>query len=274
MHMGGVTGDYHAGVLVDVIVVNGVAWPAAPVPRVRHRLRFLNASNARRYRLALDPAPPGGRALVQIGSDGGLLGAPVEHDAIELAPGQRFDVVVDFGRYRAGQRVVLRNDFGDGPTERVMRFDVGATADDPSRVPDHFAAGSPPAGPTTVSRTLRFRRHGDTWEINGSPFDPAVPILTARLGTTELWRLVSDFHHPVHVHLGQFEVVSRGLGGPGPFDHGPKDTVDLRPAEEVAVRVRFDDHPGRYVLHCHNLEHEDMAMMATIAVVRPGQSVG
>jgi spore coat protein A len=62
-------------------------------------------------------------------------------------------------------------------------------------------------------------------------------------------------------------VLGRGIGGPGVYDAGRKDTLDLRPSEEAAVRVRFDDYPGRYLLHCHNLEHEDMAMMAAFDVV-------
>ena len=77
---------------------------------------------------------------------------------------------------------------------------------------------------------------------------------------------MSDFHHPVHVHLSHFWVLSRGIGAPGAYDHGWKDTVDLRPAEEATVLVRFEDYPGRYLLHCHNLEHEDMAMMANFQV--------
>ena len=64
----------------------------------------------------------------------------------------------------------------------------------------------------------------------------------------------------------RFQVLSRGLTGPGPYDHGWKDTVDLRPAEEATVIARFDDYPGRYVFHCHNLEHEDMAMMGSFVV--------
>ena len=64
----------------------------------------------------------------------------------------------------------------------------------------------------------------------------------------------------------QFRVVARNGKEPGPYDNGWKDTVDLKPAEEAAVIARFTGYPGRYVLHCHNLEHEDMAMMATFTV--------
>jgi FtsP/CotA-like multicopper oxidase with cupredoxin domain len=87
-----------------------------------------------------------------------------------------------------------------------------------------------------------------------------------RPGQVERWRFSSDLHHPVHVHLAQFQVLSRGSGGPHPPDAGWKDTVDLRPADDVEVAIRFPDLPGRYVMHCHNLEHEDMAMMAAFEV--------
>jgi spore coat protein A len=268
VHTPGVHEPYGSGVLGDVILVNGVPWPVAEVPAARHRLRLLNASNARRYRLTLDP--PG--ALVQIGTDGGLLAGPIVHEAVEIAPAQRFDVVVDFGRYRPGQVVTLRNEFGDDTTTPIMRFRIGAAVPDTSRVPDRLA--SPPAstGPVAVTRDLRFR-HGKRngmpgWTINGDVFDLARPAATARLGDPEIWRLSSDFHHPIHLHLASFQVLSRGIGGPGPYDHGPKDTVDLRPAEQASILVRFTDHAGRYVFHCHNLEHEDMGMMGVV-VVRP-----
>jgi spore coat protein A len=267
-HVPGVEQPYAAGVLGDVVLVNGVPWPVAAVSAVRLRLRLLNASNARRYRLALDPAPPGGGALVQIGSDGGLLDRPMPHDAIELAPGQRFDVVVDFGRYRPGQEVTLINEFGDGSTAQVMRFQVGARDADGSRVPEVLspAVRLDPAQ-ADVTRTFTFRTGPvgamEGWTINGKPFDPGRADADPRLGEVEVWRLVSDFHHPFHVHLSPFQVLSRGASGPGPYDAGWKDTLDLRPAEQATVITRFSGFAGRYVFHCHNLEHEDMAMMGT-----------
>jgi spore coat protein A len=100
------------------------------------------------------------------------------------------------------------------------------------------------------------------WTVNGKPFDPGYPAATPQLGDVEIWRLRSDFHHPIHLHLVRFRVIARDGRGPGPFDTGWQDTVDLRPAEEVQVVLRFTGYAGRYVFHCHNLEHEDMAMMA------------
>jgi spore coat protein A len=134
-------------------------------------------------------------------------------------------------------------------------------------VPDVLApAVAAPAA--TVTRDLRFR-HGTVhgmpgWTINDEPFDPTRPAVATRAGATEIWRLTSDFHHPIHLHLGSFRVLGRGIGGPGPYDHGPKDTIDLRPAEQASIEVTFADYPGRYVFHCHNLEHEDMGMMAVL----------
>ena len=267
LHTPGVTDPYGAGVLGDVVLVNGTPWPVAPVAAVRYRLRILNASNARRYRLALDPDG----VLLQVGTDGGLLPAPVPHQAIEIAPAQRFDVVVDFSRYRAGQMATLVNEFGEGRTGEVMRFHITGPAPDDSSVPSTLSVDSGlSTADSVVTRTFHFR-HGTVggmagWTVNGDPFDPTRDVARPRLGTTETWRLMSDFHHPIHVHLAHFRVLSRGIGAPGDYDHGWKDTVDLRPAEEATILVRFEDYPGRYLLHCHNLEHEDMAMMAAFSV--------
>ncbi|BCJ56178.1 spore coat protein A [Actinoplanes sp. NBRC 14428] len=216
----GVRNAYASGVLGDAILVNGVLWPYAEVPAVRHRLRLLNASNARRYRLVLDPPPPGGKGFVQIGSDGGLLDRPVTHDAIEFASAERFDVVVDFGRYNPGQRVNLVNELGAGSTRQVMQFRVGAKATDDSRVPDVLSS-TPALAPAsaTVQRDFTFRTGSvgamTGWLTNGKPFDPHRYDAMPKLGDTEIWQFQSDFHHPIHLHLVQFKVISRNNKEPG-----------------------------------------------------------
>jgi len=95
----GVTDEFMQGVLGDVILVNGAPWPVLEVTNMRYRLRILNASNARRYRLALDAPPREGPAFTQVGSDAGLLGRPIGHQEIEIAQAERFDVIVDFSSY-------------------------------------------------------------------------------------------------------------------------------------------------------------------------------
>ncbi|MDN5795635.1 MAG: multicopper oxidase domain-containing protein [Intrasporangium sp.] len=186
------------------------------------------------------------------------------HERLDLSPAERFDVVVDFGRYRPGTRVELVNLRGSASTRRVMQFVVGDRTHDDSRIPGRLSMIEPldPAK-AMVRRRFQFRQGaGGEWLINGHEFDPTYAAATPRLGQLETWQLVSDFAHPVHVHLNPFQVVRRNTGGPGEFDHGWKDTVSLRPAEMVQIAVRFTDYAGRYVFHCHNLEHEDMAMMA------------
>jgi spore coat protein A len=267
----GVDDDFMEGVLGDVILVNGTPWPVAEVDAARYRLRWLNASNARRYQLVLDPPPPGGRGFQQIGSDGGLLAGPVGLDQLSMAPAERLDVVVDFARYRVGTKVTVRNRRGRDSTADVMQFVVARAAADPSRVVTALPAIERlQRSAVTTTRRFRFRRgtvgRHPGWLINNRPFDPGRPVATIRAGATELWRIGTDVHHPVHVHLSAFQVASRNGHSPDAADAGWKDTVDLRPAEYADLLVRFPNLPGRYVLHCHNLEHEDMAMMATFVI--------
>ena len=263
-HGAGVTDAHMEGVLGDVILVNGAPWPVLEVTAARYRLRLLNASNARRYRLGLNPPRT---PLVQIGSDGGLLERPLEHAEVLLAPGERCEIVVDFGAFAPGDEATLRNGLGSGDTREVMRFRVTSRGGDDSRVPQQLSRIEPLRPDRAVrTRTWSFRRaptgEHPAWLVDGRAFDSERIDAEVRLGEIEVWRFTSDLHHPVHVHLDPFQVLTRRGGGPGPHDAGWKDTVDLSPSESVEVAVRFTDYPGRYLLHCHNLEHEDMAMMA------------
>lgn len=272
----GVENRYMSGVLGDAILVNGAPWPYMEVAAVRYRLRLLNASNARRYDLALDPPPARGDAFTQVGSDGGLLGAPLGHEHIEIAPAERFDVVVDFSGYGAGDEVVLANRFGEGGTAEVMRFRVTGPAEDDSEIPPTLSDFRPlTRGEAGRTQRVRFARearnpHGagpNMWTINGEMFDPESAGIEVPEGSTEIWRVTTNVHHPVHLHLVRFQVLSRNGGDPGPYDAGWKDTVDLGSQEEAEIIATFSGEPGKYVYHCHNLEHEDMMMMANFRVV-------
>jgi spore coat protein A len=178
-------------------------------------------------------------------------------------------VVVDFSHYPVGTSVTLRNLVGDGTAADVMQFVVTRTATDDTRIPATLADDVRPLrrDDAVATRQFDFRQSGGgRWTINGEPYDPAASLATARLDTVELWRFTSDFHHPVHLHLGHFQVLSRTGRDPLAGDGGWKDTVDVKPYEVVEVLVRFTHYRGRYMLHCHNLEHEDMAMMANFDV--------
>ncbi|MBO8198090.1 multicopper oxidase family protein [Streptomyces smyrnaeus] len=270
----GVREAYMEGVMGDVVLVNGAPWPELEVSAERYRFRVLNASNARRYRLILDPGPRQGAAFVQVGSDGGLLDAPRSHEALPVSPAERFDVVVDFGAYPVGSLVRLVNTLGSGGTRDVMRFRVtrkagrGGAPKVPGRLADLRKLR---AGQAVAERQFDFRlKQVDgmrMWTVNGKPYDPGAALARPRLDTVERWRFTSDFHHPVHLHLAHFQVLARGGKSPSATDAGWKDTVDVRPYEVVDVLVRFAGYRGRYMFHCHNLEHEDMAMMADFRVV-------
>ncbi|MEU2334635.1 multicopper oxidase domain-containing protein [Streptomyces sp. NPDC013172] len=251
------------GALGDVVLVNGVPWPYTEVAAARYRLRLINGSNARRYELRLDG--PGEGGFVQIGGDGGLLPAPVRHQTLRVSPGERFDVVVDFGQYAVGSTVTLVNTAASGGPGQVMRFHVTRKASDDSAVPARLS-DLPKLTPSGAHRRLVFSRNGSRWRINGRPFDPDTPLLRPRFGDTERWSILSVERHPFHLHGAFFQVLGRGAAGPGRYDVGWKDTVELSPGTEVHLAVRFDAYRGRYLAHCHNLEHEDMAMMATLQI--------
>ena len=126
------------GVLGDVILVNGAPWPVLEVTAARYRLRVLNASNARRYQLALDPP---GRPFVQIGSDDGLLARPVEHDAADRSrPASATTWSSTSPRYRVGHHVDPAQPTRQGTTAQVMRFRVARRVRDDSRVPDRLSS--------------------------------------------------------------------------------------------------------------------------------------
>jgi spore coat protein A, manganese oxidase len=268
----GVEDQFRDGVLGDVVLVNGAPWPFLEVSATRYRFRILNASNARRYQLELDPPPREGPTLVQIGSDGGLLASPVAHDRLAISPAERFDVVIDFSQYGVGDRVTLANRFGDGSTAQIMEFRIVRSQRDEYTVPDRLAEVERlDAERATETRRFRFHSgeaHGHRgWVIDGEPFSPDTIAARPRLDEVEIWEFRGNAHHPIHVHLVHFQVLSRDGGKPAARDTGWKDTVNLDEGEKVRVIARFTGYRGKYVFHCHNLEHEDMAMMANFEVI-------
>lgn len=273
-HPPGVTEAFTAGVMGDVILVNGVPWPTHEVDTGRYRLRLLNASNARYYHL--NAVTDAGRSLplTQIGSDQGLLPRPVRHDAVPMGPAERYDLIIDFTDVPVGTRVQLQNTLGTGRTSQVMEFHVVRAAPrTPPPIPKSLDDDLPQLDrrEATTVRELAFgggrMGTGHGWLIDGKPFDPARADVTTSLGAVEVWRLIADVHHPIHLHLVGFQVLSRAGRPPELHDGGLKDTVALRPGEAVEIITRFDGYRGRFLFHCHNAEHEDMGMMANLEIV-------
>jgi spore coat protein A len=259
-------GTAHSPVVGDVVLVNGADRPRLEVAAGLLRLRVLNACNARGLRLARADAVD----LIQIGTDGGLLGAPADRPQIELWPSERAEVLLDLTGADVGTRVVLADAAGGGDLLAVDVVDgpSGASAGrlDLPALPDLDAP--------EVVRTLTLDQADGRFLLNGHGYDEAIRDVHARLGAVERWRLVNTTaaSHPMHLHLVSFLVRGRSGSSGQPFplrpeDEGWKDTVLVRPFETVEVDARFADHLGDFMVHCHVLEHEDHDMMSQFRVV-------
>jgi spore coat protein A, manganese oxidase len=258
------------------VLVNGRYAPYKYVRPGRYRLQILNASPFSSYDFALS----NGRPFVQIGTGSGLLPHPVIRQDILLGPAQRADVVVDF-RKQAGTNVLLSSiKRSDGSTTGIgtreaalMQFRVRGTSRQVAHVPNTLTRIAPMRIPHRVAKTWTFGvghdKHGSFWAVNGKRFDPTRVDHRVRLGSTELWRLrnTSDMTHFVHLHEEIWRTVRRDGQRPPPWERGYEDTWRLDPGETVLVAARFTDFTGDFMVHCHMLDHEDDAMMATFRVV-------
>lgn len=254
-----------------MVLVNGRPQPYFRVAARKYRLRLLNGANDRAFKLKL----AGGGDLVQIASDGGLLPATVTTQAVEVFPGERADVIVDFSRYPVGSQIVLENEYGESDAARsVLRFDVDRTASDPSVIPDDDdLPDMPPLETATVTRDLTMAIDPQTFVflLNGKPFDPNRVDFTVRRGQPEIWRITNTdpfgIPHNLHLHLVQFRVLDRNGTPPGPAEAGWKDTVTIWPGTTVRIATKFTGYTGRYVFHCHLLDHATASMMGQVEVV-------
>jgi FtsP/CotA-like multicopper oxidase with cupredoxin domain len=250
----------------DTILANGAISPRMAVQRRKYRLRFLNASNARSYALRLG----GGRPMVQIAGDGGLLARPVTRTNFPLHPAERVEIVIDFSQYGPGEELVLYNLEGEGGTLPVMRFDIqGGKVSEEFRVPKRLRAPEPLPQPN-ARRRWELALGTAAWQINGLTYDPNRVDVRPRLGSTEVWTFVNNSNrvHPMHLHGFFFRVLERSSGPVAMADKlGWKDTVGVLPDETVSVLAWFAPYRGRYVFHCHALEHADKAMMLEMEIV-------
>ncbi|MBE3558451.1 MAG: multicopper oxidase domain-containing protein [Ktedonobacteraceae bacterium] len=262
-HTPGVLPQYGYGVFGDTILVNGAVQPFLQVSTTKYRFRILNASGARLYELALSSGQP----FIQIGSDGGLLPAPVRRQTLLLASAERNDVIIDFSRCPVGSQIIMKNLHGRGRVADIMRFDVVRKEKDDYAIPATLTPIAPidPAK-ATVTRSFEFLLGQGMWTINGKHFDPNYADARPRLNSTEIWEFTGDANHPIHIHDIMFQVLSRNGRRPAPGDAGWKDTFLLSKGERVRIIATFTDYRGPYVFHCHNLEHEDMGMMGRFVV--------
>jgi len=299
--MGGMTGFFG-----ERILANGRSSLSFAEAAGAYRVRLLNGSNSRIYRIARSDRKP----LVAIASDGGLLAAPVTRPFLVLGPAERAELWIDFHDASNGSRIALvaepldfgaqgmgmmggmmgggmmgRGRGGNGrPSTAPHPFALFTVGRGIGRqtLPVRLAALAPAAAPRESARrefaiTLGHMR----WGINGRTFEmeEVAPYERIRFGDTEVWEFTNRtsmmaLPHPMHVHGVQFRVLERlgtppGLDGllAGFLDEGVKDTVLVQPGERVRVLLSFDAFRGLFLYHCHNLVHEDMGMMRNFLVV-------
>ncbi len=271
----------------NAILVNGKLFPYLEVEPRKYRFRILNASNARFYHLSLVDKSDGHATFHQIGTDQGLLPAPVPLTSVQIAPAERADLVVDFSEHR-GEQLILKND-----AFVVMQFRVSsAKVTDTSSLPSALRpVPRIPESQATQTRLLTL----DEYVKSGNPVmlllnasHWSLPVTEKPvLGSTEIWSLINPTNdsHPIHLHLVRFQILDRQsyepwlfqtkrqlhfMGPPQPPDPneaGWKDTVRADSRMVTRIIVPFTGFTGRYVWHCHILEHEDNEMMRPYDVV-------
>ena len=240
-------------------VVNGTAYPYLSADQAVYRFRVLNGCNARVLRLAL----ASGAEFTVIGNDGGLLAQAAPVREITLSPGERADLLMDLRALAPQGTLMLR--CLDAGWDILQLVGTGLAGPAPT-----LGALPPIAALANPATTRRFSFDGMT-RINGKVYDMSAVEFRVPFDTVERWTFVTNGNapHPVHVHGAHFQVVSR-TGGRNrlfPWERGWKDTVLLHDRETVDVLIRFTAHRGLYVMHCHQLAHEDSGMMANFEVV-------
>lgn len=247
-------------------LVNGTLNPYLDVEPAVYRFRVLGGANARIFGLALGNAAP----FVLIGNDGGLLSSAVSIRQVDLGPGERLDLLVDFRLMGAGSTVMLRDLRAGWDLLEFRRVGTTVVNNMPTSTALSALSAITPlvVGPTTVTRFFSFDGMS---RINGREYDMNRIDFTVPFEVVERWQFTTGGNapHPVHIHGASFQVVSR-TGGRNklfPWESGWKDTVLLEDRETVEVLIRFDAYKGIYLMHCHKLEHEDAGMMTNFMVI-------
>lgn len=278
------------GLYGEIVLVNGVPFPYMQVARRKYRFRVLNASPSRTYQLVLsqkEDSLTSGDVLTVIATDAGLLESPVPLtsplETLRMGVGERCGFVIDFAQYKPGTSVYLCNPSlsinvdADSRSRLIMRFDIGTEAiTDESTIPTELRKFNHLDPNKAVrTRTFRFERNGNQWKINNKTWDPNRVDANPKLGDIEIWSFVNTgggWVHPVHVHLVDSQILDRNGLPPRAYERGWKDVLSLGELDTLRIITQFTNHKGKYMIHCHNLVHEDHDMMTQFEVGQGGCS--
>jgi FtsP/CotA-like multicopper oxidase with cupredoxin domain len=258
--------DIMYGMMGNKVIVNGVLEPTLEVPSGIIRLRLLNGSNARTYYIQLSDNTP----FHVIASDGGLLPTPVRKDVIRISPGERYEILVDFSRYKAGEEIYLSSTGYD-----FMKLRVTSAKGSKGLPEKLIKAEAPDTASVAGTRSFAMSGMGRMVTINNKQMDMKRIDEYVKFGTTEVWDVTSRMGmmcgsgdgviHNFHAHGTLFKIISRNGNPPAPEESGWKDTVALPDGEHVQLLAGFQ-HKGLYMYHCHILEHEESGMMGQYLV--------
>ena len=258
--------DGDNGNLYSTLTVNGTINPFVEVPSGLVRLRLLNGSQARIYRLSVERAD-----MTKIASDGGYLAGPVALEQLVLAPGDRAEVIVNVGVESAA--------LVDGSLGRVLELRPNGSASGTGMLPDKLATIERiPESEISVDRSFHmsdfrnFWEFNPSWGFNGVQFDMGRIDVTVQLGDTERWTLSGDDgQHVFHPHQIQFRILAINGEPPPPEESGWEDSVLVNADREVVIAARFNTYAAEdtpYMFHCHILDHEDLGMMGQFIIVK------
>jgi len=281
------------GVLGDRYLVNGKVQPVLHVSPRRYRFRWLNTGPSRFHQFFLTDLTnlSANNTFWQISTDGNLTDKPYQVSSARVAVAERVDVIVDFTG-KAGKTFYIENRLvqndGQGPSgglfaagqgNLLLKIVVdGPVVNDNSQNPANITAfyGFPSTTATPrVTRNFTFQNRGD-WRINDKIFACEDIRFRVLKNSVEIWNWQnegSSWHHPVHMHFEEFQTLS--INGQAPatsplVQKGRKDVARLESRDNHRLFFRFRDFHGRYPLHCHNVVHEDHAMMLHLEIVESG----
>lgn len=262
--------EKHDGRQGDTLLMNGKVNPVITIHAgQKERWRFINASSARYFKLYL-----GGRSFQIIGTDGGLIEVPVAVTAALITPGERLDVVA--GPFLRGETFPLeslpynRVTFLKPRRQTFASVEVLEERPSVAFMPDTLRAIeslAPQNAP--VSRRVKLSvgaslKNGLDFKVNGGLHVQDAPVI---IGDLQVWEVsnVSLMDHPFHLHGFFFQVLE--INGKPPQYTAWKDTINLRPKTKVKIAWMPDNRPGKWMYHCHILEHHAAGMMANFEVI-------
>lgn len=266
------TGD--SGFLGDTLLTNGVRGPYVEVGRGLVRLRLLNASNSRRYTLALSDNQP----FQVIASDVGLLAAPIEVVQLNLAPGERREVLIDMSK---GKEISITAGRSANVADRLRGFfepssilnsslvltirPTGLIALSTDKLPIRLKSVDVLDG--NIVRSREFVLGVNIPGINGQIWDPLRIDAECAQETWERWIITTTKPQPFHIQGASFFVSSVNGVRPAPEDSGWKDTVWVENKVELLVKFTYPSSPHfPFMYYSHNLEMADRGNIGQLLV--------